>query len=502
MSDQHGSSTPTGVSFPVTDGSRSTTAVGREVLAAAARAVDSTVATAIDSEQHWRRHYGRHVRALVEAELRSSADGGDLPRAGLDALYDRFEFVRGRDTVLLRDAVDLAPTEPLRTATVQGHRPASELSVPYRGAQLRGDDLLRQLDRWVDKGTVEPSFADALGRLATNPEWLDLSRFTVVVLGAAAELGPLPQLCRLGATVVPIDLPRPELWTGILRHVRDGTGRAIIPLHRPVADDADDAELAAAAGVDVTARLPELAAWLRNLTGPLMVGTYAYAHGADHVRVAMAQDALVVDLLRSRDDVSVAALLTPTDVYAVPEPIVIASRARYDAVGPLPHVTRTLSLGRALAPNYAGTIATGDGSRYGVADAIVAQQGPNYALAKRLQRWRLRLARHEGVRVSANVAPATRTRSVTSNRVLAAAYAGAPRFGVEVFEPDTAATLMAALLAHDLHRPPATPPPGTPAPHELELFSDAAAHGGLWRNAYAPGSVLPLAALLGAARRH
>ena len=50
-----------------------------------------------------------------------------------------------------------------------------------------------------------------------------------------------------------------------------------------------------------------------------------------------------------------------------------------------------------------------------------------------------------------NVAPPTRTRSVTKNRVLAAAYAGAHRFGVEVFEPATTKVLMAALLVHDLH---------------------------------------------------
>ena len=39
--------------------------------------------------------------------------------------------------------------------------------------------------------------------------------------------------------------------------------------------------------------------------------------------------------------------------------------------------------------------------------------------------------------VSMNVAPPTRTRSVVKNQILAAAYAGAHKFGVEVFEPAT-----------------------------------------------------------------
>jgi hypothetical protein len=78
------------------------------------------------------------------------------------------------------------------------------------------------------------------------------------------------------------------------------------------------------------------------------------------------------------------------------------------------------------------------------------------------------------------------------NRALAAAYAGAHRFGVEVFEPSTTRVLMAALLVHDLNTGGG---PAHPQPWQDEAY--AAAHGGLWRIAYAPRSALPLAALLG-----
>lgn len=489
-----------GVAFPEVDGTRSSSRAARAVLAAAARPADPALAEDIEQERDWRQRYGLYVRRLVEAELRAEVDAGAVPRAGLDELYRQLEFVRGERTVPLAEASALPSSGRLRTATIEGRKPAGSLEVPYRGERLYNDDLIRQLDRWVDAGTVEPSFADAIGRLITHPEWLDLSRFTIVVLGAGAELGPMRMLCRWGATVVPVDLPRPGLWERLLRLVRAGTGRAIIPLHRPVGRGADDRAIAAAAGVDLTTAIPELARWLRSLQGPLVLGCYAYADGADHVRVSMAADAIALSLLHHAEDISLAGLLSPTDVFAVPEPVVTASQSRFDAGGVVPRLGRALSLGRGFVPNYTGKVTIRDGTRYGIADAIIVQQGPNYALAKRLQGWRLRLARHEGVRVSVNVAPATRTRSVTSNRLLAAAYAGAPRFGIEVFEPNTASTLMAALLAHDLHRPPATPAPGTPGPHELELFSDAACHGGLWRNPYAPGSVLPMAAVLGLPR--
>ncbi|MEP7179115.1 MAG: hypothetical protein ABI775_08510, partial [Pseudonocardiales bacterium] len=75
---------------------------------------------------------------------------------------------------------------------------------------------------------------------------------------------------------------------------------------------------------------------------------------------------------------------------------------------------------------------------------------------------------------------------------LAAAYAGADRFGVEVFEPGTANTLMAALLVADLNTG------GGPAhenPWQDEAY--AAVHGGLWRAPYQPRSALGLAAVLG-----
>jgi hypothetical protein len=234
--------------------------------------------------------------------------------------------------------------------------------------------------------------------------------------------------------------------------------------------------------------LPEVRAWLRGLLGDAesVLGTHAYAHGGMHVRITGAADALAADLVRERPATALAWLATPTDAFVVPPDVVAAARAAYAARGlrrlaqaPLQRASRR----RLFRPAYARGVP--------VADVLVAQQGPNYALAKRAQRWRGVLERAQGRTVSFGVAPPTWTRSVTSNRVLAAAYAGARRFGVEVFAPETSRALMAALLVHDLHVAPA------PGAHPEALFSDAAAHGGLWRAAYEPRSVLGIAALAG-----
>ena len=97
--------------------------------------------------------------------------------------------------------------------------------------------------------------------------------------------------------------------------------------------------------------------------------------------------------------------------------------------------------------------------------------------------------------MSMTVAPPTRTRSVVKNRALAAAYAGAHRFGIEVFDPATAYTLVAAVLVHDLRT--GTKTLGHPWLDEAHQ----AAHGGLWTAAYSARSALGLAAVLGLGSR-
>jgi hypothetical protein len=256
----------------------------------------------------------------------------------------------------------------------------------------------------------------------------------------------------------------------------------------PVAEDAGD--LPARAGADLVAEVPAVADWLGNLPGAPVLGNYVYADGATNVRVSMAVDALTLRLQARHPDLALAFLATPTDVFVVPGEAVAASVAAYAGRSRtaklLGRPLRTLSAGRLLQRAYL------PGADPGISDSLVPQQGPNYALAKRLQRWRASVARDGGATVSMNVAPPTRTRSVVKNRALAAAYAGAHRFGVEVFEPATSNVLMAALLVHDLHT--------GGGPVQAQPWQDeahAAAHGGLWRSPYAPRSALGLAAVLG-----
>ncbi len=459
--------------------STSTSQAARDVLAAALAKADPVGARAVEQETNWRRHYLAHYVRAVEAGVGDPAAARSIAHEGLRAVTAAMRF----GDAPLDTAISGTPlNQVLKSRTVDGQgEPETDLTIPYRGQRLRGTALEAQLADWRDRGIVTASCVEAVQTVMDHPEWLRLEGDTVVVLGAGAEMGPLRALQRWGAETVAIDVPRADVHERLIDRAVEGAGRTHLPNRIVTAASADT-------GADLLTDLPAVAEWLEGLPGRLVLGNYCYADGAAHVRVAMAGDALADHLLHARPDTALAYLATPTDAYVVTAAEIERAEANYERRG----VTRTIrtplrmaSGGRLLQRHYPprALLAT--------CDALVPQQGPNYALAKRVQRWRAIDARASGALVSLNVAPATRTRSVVKNKALAAAYAGSHRFGVEVFEPATSNVLMAALLVHDLRAGV------TPAEEPWQDEYRGAAHGGLWTAAYHPRSALGLAAVLG-----
>jgi hypothetical protein len=334
-----------------------------------------------------------------------------------------------------------------------------------------------------------------------------LSDQSVAVLGAGSQMGPLLQLCQWGADVWALDLSRPQVWARVIDTARSGNGRLRVPvpaghpLAGMVVPEADDTALAEVAGGDVITDTPELLDWLRTVEGPLTVGNYVYADGGIHVRASVAIDALMTGLMGRADPLMLAFLATPTDVFSVPGEVVADAQRRYeDASLPATLLGRPVNRvsGRRVFERHYATATYHDHDRtYGIADNLVVRQGPNYALAKRMQRWRASVAREEGTAVSLNIAPPTRTRSVVKNRAFALAYSGIGRFGLEVFEPETSNALMAGMLVHDLRNPQSSANPNVALDHPLDLFVDGANPGGMWRSAYEPNSIMGAAAVAG-----
>lgn len=469
------------------DGSPSSQQAGREVYADAVRAVDPALAQRIERVTSWRKSYIGPVRDVVIAGTHSPEDAVSIARDGLASLRRHLVFGRDGEAVPLGDALE-GSAESLASVEVGGAGPGeTELEIPYRGEVLRGPSLLGRLDAWAADGVVEPSCAEAVGAVVRNPAWLDLSDLHVTLLGAASQMGPLEKLLRWRGNVIAVDLPRKHLWDHVATSVARGTGRVWAPI-AAAASERDDLRHA---GVDLLTQGPAVAAWLEGFDRTLTIGNYVYADGSSFARLAGVVDAIADRVLESSRSSSLAYLATPTDVFAVPREVVAAAR---DAGRGSGRMLRLVSGGRLYSPNYSSLVTnSSDGGEWGISDCLVPIQGPNYALAKSAQRWRAVVARTEGHVTSANVAPATRTQSVVKNKMLAAAYAGAGAFGIEIFEPETSKALMAALLVYDLRNPSAVAQPDAAVDHPYRLFTEGAAHGGIWRLPYEPRSILPLA---------
>ncbi|WP_353143325.1 hypothetical protein [Acinetobacter pragensis] len=479
----------------------STSKAGREIIAEALASVDHSASQKAVNEKNWRKQYPQYFKALVEQGIRNEQNPIAIAEAGLNKAHHTFEFLRNGSKHLLKDVMQL-DAQPLHTVKLKGESDAApEWYVPYHGQKLQGEALLAQIQKWQDDGIVELSHADALREAAAHPEWFDLSDRTMVLFGAASEAGPLTWLSKWKANIVAVDLPNKRVWSKILDTVQQGNATLYAPSIEALAADTPVAVLKEKLGANLLTQIPEIAQWLVQNEHQLDLAAIAYLDGEKHVRVSMAMDAITQHVSVQKADTSLMYMCTPTDVYAVPEEVISASADKFIQRSKTQQLISTgisaLSRQHFFKQNLHNIIQSENGQKYGIADCLVVEQGPNYALAKRIQQWRATLARQNGQRVSINIAPSTTTYSVTKNPLLKAAFNGASLFDVEAFKPETTNAIMAALWIYDLRSPTSVANPEVKLAHPLELMMKGANHGGLWRVAYLARTALPFAAVYG-----
>ncbi|GAB0101588.1 hypothetical protein JMUB6875_05520 [Nocardia sp. JMUB6875] len=469
------------------------------VVADAIRPYDADLAQSVETCRDWRRGYHRVFRGMTALAIGAPEVSLGMAAAGLKSVRHMLRFAVGR-TVAALDTVDVdaeAAAAELETGEVAGEGTAvKRLEVPWRGQVLAEESLRLRLAEWQTHGILEPDFVAAVERVIDHPEWLRLPGFRVTVTGAGAELGPLRPLLAWGADVLAVDRPGRARWDKLRSIAAAGAGI----MRFPVSDNEP--------GVDISRSFPALAGWISaHSDARPVLGLYAELPGAAGVRLAAASDVLAETLLRHHPDAALALLGSPTDTYAVPASVVAAARDQLAQRGfrgsaqDLIHRVAPHSLYRL---NYTRPIFDTDGGAWGLFDNLPALAGPDYALAQRLPRWRAVLAQQSGHPVSFTVAPPAWTRTLTREPAWrTAAYRASARFGIEVFDPATARTLLAAKLVADLNPPeesPVSEADGARMSNPEALFATGAAHGGLWRQPFAPRSLLAPAAISGTVR--
>ncbi|KAL7504946.1 hypothetical protein ACHAXN_002466 [Cyclotella atomus] len=501
---------PRGLVWPVTETKsngeevRSSTPIAKEILAAAIGAVDSDAASKVLSEKKWRFGYNKHLVTMVEKQCKSHEDALKLATAGLDKAYELFQFVNADGKTVSFKQVMSEPSndDKFCTGYIKGELASKSnvLEVGYKGKSISGEELKSQVKKWVEYGTIEPSAGDAIIACVDNPQWIDLSDRYFVLLGAGSAMGPFEILMSLGANVVAVDLDRDFIWKRLINRARNSSGSITFPMTKEQSSCKDDEEMYKCSGCNLFTETPKIRDWLVGLypEKPFTVGSYAYLNGALHVQVSLAMDAICRDLCDKRKGTSLAYLCTPTDLHLIPKEAHDAAAKNYKEFSKkLYCMFVKLLLGkRALRRNDKKPV-EGNGGEFYYVNGISVAQGPNYAMAKRMQHWRAVIARSKGCIVSSNIAPSTSTVSVVQNRTFAWAYEGMPYFKpYEIFAPETSNSVMSAILFNDLNNPKSVANPKVGIANPNQLFSYGAFHGGTWRCAYEIDSIGEASVLL------
>jgi len=512
-----------GLSFPVdSKGERSTTLTGKNILAAAIRGSGAPnaeeLAKKCESEKNWRFKYNKHYMKMVEVSAWSHEAALGVANAGINYMHSNFEFVDPTDSTKAEKFDRYMASKsnmkcPWFTGVVEGTKrsePAPRVSVPYKGGILSGETLKKQLTRWAKYGTIEPDAADSILSMVDEP--LDLRDQHFILIGAGSAMGPFSKLLEHGATVVALDIPGAwgpragDLWNRLTTTARNSRGRLLFPMNKPQEPFTSTTTDFSACGCSLTESTAEILSWLKTIDTNgkgITVGNYTYLDGDLHVKLSLAADAVIDGLSKSRPNVSIAFLCTPTDIHFIPDE---AHRAALKRFGFHPgkaieFLINLLTGGTKLVKNALKPVKTSTDQTVKLVDGLSVAQGPNYALAKRLQHWRAIVAYNGGQTVSTNIAPSTSTLSVVSNKSFAWAYGGMPYFKpFEIFQQDTTNAVMATLLAYDIVKKDSVANPANrdkkSIRNPLELFKWNSIHGGLWRAAYKVDSIGEVSAII------
>jgi len=437
----------------------------------------------------WKRNYGATL-ARFEAHRAKSPQRAEIARFILERSQAALLHVQDGSARPLIDHMSEAREAPELTPLALGDKPTFRVEIPFEGESYRGHDALGLIDRLADQGEITLAARAGLRwtveHIAAQGGVLDLRDQRFALLGAGAELAPTAALLRAGASVLWVDVATPERF---LRAHSPASG-TLLQSAQPLNLLEEPARIRAA-----IERFAE--------QGPVHLGNFAYASGASQEwRLAAAMNAIAshvpAGLLRS-----IAMWVSPTTVPTLQPESIAAAKTQLGQ-----EAMWKVALHRAGLLTKPGSYSA-DGHHIGY--STVSIQGLSYQAAQYVSKVCAAEAfalfggdkptngsGARGITVSANVAGITRTRSL-SHPVFAAAFLGAPMFGVRIFQPETTRALSVLLMLHDLLNPAAAGQANSPVSAEQKpaLIHAQQMHGGIYNLPYGLESAIRIAAVLG-----
>jgi hypothetical protein len=421
------------------------------------------------------------LRASLPAPQRVDAAAW-LVRAAAERLV--YAGADGRETPLC-DYMS-ARAAPLATQrTVLGTGGALVPSVEYGASRHAGQAIVALAQAMSNRHELTRTAADALSWAARQGAF-DLSREKFVVMGAAAEIAPTEFLLHAGATVLFLDVYDAAGWAAE-RGVRNGT------------------LVFAKGGADLVAQPREIAGTIAAFADgtPVHIGAFAYRGGRNmEWRLAAAMNAII----RALDPAivrSIGMAVSPTSPAQASADDVAEANRRLARPSPGDRFWRGIGVQRASLLEHAGAAWP---------RTVVAMQGASYLAAQYFEK---RLAAEvygtrgvlpdarRPVRMSANVAPVTRTGSMDIP-LFQAGFVGAEALGVRSYAPETTRAISGLVYLENLFNPSSVAAPPDPSVDENERARRIHAtqiHGGLFAYPYATDGTMIRAGLIGLAKR-
>jgi hypothetical protein len=450
----------------------------------------------LTTSKSWHRGFQTPFALGAMAEFDSRAAMASIVDAGLSELQSHIRLEKNRSVTLVSQ-LQKAWHDPDRVVffSIRG---LGERATP-RPAQAAAK---LQVDRFL----AEPGLEVAMEHLASRRTGAPQNSI-LIAMGALAEFAPTREWLSWDGKVAAIarhgDSKR---WLDLFQFVRRSGGELLVPVTiartRSLPEEPSDEQLAAVAGLDIVMESAEVVSFISRLnhkrTERLVLGSYLYAPGVKHIRLAVAADSITQVFCQNmpKERIALAWVATPTDSVCVPASVgrsqLERSKARTLKIKLRDAFANIFGWLRHPSPEF---FAAEDGQLV-LLDTSIRLQGPSYLFAKRIQRWRAYWAWLRGIPVSYQVAPPATTRSVLgASDLLSYTYAGAPEFGIEPHPIEFARLECALLLLRDLTDKDAVAN-RFDAPL-TSLVSDTAIHGGLWRLPYRQSSVWVPATLKG-----